>query len=196
VDAAVGVSAQAPAPDRKPAILFVLAAASALAIIVGPLLNFPCDVCSGGLVSISLPWIGLAFYSVLAIVAFRAPNAPFLALISGFYLFVHASLITEMFLMPRFCLGCLAVAVFAAGAAFCRRGRNRQDDAAAGVAIALGIAAAFLSPFDRVDDFMTRKLWPVRMLEAAPSWVSRDELARCDHPAGARLVIYEKDCKS
>jgi len=189
-------TAPASAPDRKVVLLYVLAAVSALAIVLGPLFDLRCDVCSGGLASLALPWIGMAFYSVLAVLAARRPRAPFLLLLPGFYLFVHASLVTEMLLVPMLCGGCLAAATFAAAAALRQGWGNRQDLMSAGLAVVLGTGAAFLSPFDRVDDFVTRKLWPARKLESAPAWVPREDLARCDHATGARLVLYEKDCKS
>lgn len=182
--------------NRPLLISYIVAAASALALVVAPLLNLHCEACSGGLLSLSLPWMGIVFYSAMALIAVRSPASSCLSMAPGLYLFVHACLVTEMALMRRPCLGCLAVAACATAAAVCQLRGNPTDRLASGGAIVLGIVAAFFSPFDKADDLVTRKLWPARTLEAAPSWVNRQEMANCEHRFAARLLIYEKDCKS
>jgi len=128
--------------------------------------------------------------------AYRFPSSTSLAIAPGFYVFVHASLVTEMFFIQRPCLGCLAVATLAMGAAVCQLRRNPKEWPASGIAIVLGLAAGIFTPLERVDDLATRTFWPARMLEAAPHWVSRDEMSRCAHPSALRMLIFEKDCKS
>jgi len=96
----------------------------------------------------------------------------------------------------RPCPGCLAVAVTALAAAGVQLRRRPQERLPGAAALVLGIVAGFFSPFDRSDELLTRKLWPARLLEAAPAWVDRDAVARCGHPAAVRLVLFEKDCRS
>lgn len=186
-----------PDPPRKLlTALYVLAAAGSLYLGAAPHLGVPCDACKGGVLSLALPWAGLVFYGTLAVVAARAPLSRGLALAPGFYLFVHATLVTEMILTRRICIGCLVVAAAAAGAALVQVLRPPREWISAAAALVLGIVAAFLTPVDRVDELLTRTFWPAKLLELAPDWVPREEMTHCEHDRPVRLLIYEKDCKA
>lgn len=175
---------------------YFLAAVGSLLLGLAPFLHLRCDACSGGLLSLSMPWIGVVFYSCLTFFSARFRSSPLLSLAPGFFVFVHASLVVEMILSSRACLGCLLVAAFAMGAALTQVRRDPHAWRASALAVVLGGLAGYFTPFERTDELVTLKLWPSRMLEAAPTWVSRNDMGRCDHPATLRLLIYEKDCKS
>ncbi len=178
------------------AVLYGLASLVSLGMGLAPLLGFRCEACSGGLLALAMPWIGAAFYGALAAVALRAPQAAALALLPGFYVFVHGDLVTEMLLDRRCCWGCLTVAALALAASAVPLLRAPREGVGIALAAILGIAAGVLSSFDRADELVTRTLWPARMLEAAPAWVSRDEMNRCGHDAPIRILLFEKDCKT
>jgi hypothetical protein len=182
--------------DHVLTLFYVLAAAGSLVLGLAPTLGLRCDACTGGLLSLSMPWIAAAFYSGLAFLSVRFRSSPLLSLAPGFFVFVHASLIVEMALSERLCPGCLVVAAVAIGAAVTQVRRDPAAWRATALALVLGGAAGFVTPFERTDELVTLKLWPSRMLESAPAWVNRDDMTRCDHPAGVRVLIYEKDCKS
>ncbi len=40
---------------------------------------------------------------------------------------------------------------------------------------------------------LTRRFWPSRILERAPAFVDRKELAGCEHGAPVRLLVYEDE---
>lgn len=182
-------------PDRVLGACHLLAAVACVGLAVGPFVGLRCAACSGGLIAVLLPWLGLVFYGSLAFAAIRFPGSSLLLLAPGFYLFVHAALITEMFLIHHPCPGCIAVAAAAlAGGAVVVR-RNPREWPPFAVALVLGAAAAMFTPLDRVDDSVTRKLWPARIFDSAPSWIPRENISRCDHPAALRLALFEKDCK-
>lgn len=182
--------------DHVLTLFYGLAAAGSLVLGLAPFLGLRCDACTGGLLSLSMPWIGAVFYSALAVIAARFRSSPVLSLAPGFFVFVHAGLIVEMALSERLCPGCLLVAAAAIGAAATQVRRDPAAWRATALAIVLGSAAGGFTPFERTDELVTLKLWPSRMLESAPAWVNRNDLARCDHSAGLRILIYEKDCKS
>jgi hypothetical protein len=183
-------------PRRTLAILFTLAAGVAFVQGVAPLLGLNCETCSGGLLSIVLPWAGVAFYGSLAVLALRTPDSQWLSRFLGLYIFVHGSLMLESVLIGRWCLGCMLVALLAAGAGAIQAWRTPADLAALAIGLVLGMSSGFFSPFERVDNWLTRTAWPARVLEAAPPFVNRAEMANCGDAAEVRLIIYEKDCKS
>src|SRR5215831_2069363 len=113
--------------EKTLAVLYLLAALVALGMALAPRIGFRCDACSGGLASLSLPWIGAVFYGALAAVAVRSPERSVLALALGFYVFVHADLVAEMLLDRRWCWGCFAVATLALAAAGCQVARMRRE---------------------------------------------------------------------
>jgi hypothetical protein len=178
------------------AVIYLLAAAVALLVGLAPHVGLRCQACSGGIVALALPWMGAAFYAVLAVAAFSAPRSTLLTLAPGFYVFVHADLVTEMLLDRHWCWGCFTVAALALAAALVQLWRARREAWSVGVAALLGCAAGHLSSFDRADELATRTLWPARMLEAAPDWVNRDEMSHCEHAAPIRVLLFEKDCKT
>jgi len=171
-----------------------LAAGGCLFLVIAPRIGIRCDVCTGGLLSISLPWMGLAVYLILAGISFGLPRSRVLVLAPGFYLLVHAALLTEMLRGARWCWGCGGVAAVALLAAGLQSLRSREEWMTPVLALSFGIAAGFFSPFDRGDDLLTRTLWPSRLLDFAPPFVSRKEMSSCGHESLLRLLIYEKDC--
>jgi hypothetical protein len=182
--------------DAVLAVLYLLASLVALLMGLAPRVGLRCDACSGGILALALPWIGAALYATLAVVAFRAPGSAALSLAPGFYVFVHADLVAEMLIDRRWCWGCFTVAGLALAAALVQLGRARREALGVVFATLLGGAAGFLSSFDRADELVTRGLWPARMLESAPEWVSRDQMSRCEHSAPIRVLLFEKDCKT
>lgn len=181
---------------RARGIFLVLAALGSLTLALGSLVGLRCESCHRGLLSLCLPWGGALFYSGLAVLAARRPHSKALALAPGFFLFAHACLVAEMLLLHRPCVGCFAVASLAAGAGASQLFLDPREWAASALAVVLGSVAGFLLPFDRSDDFMTRKLWPAKRLEEIPAWVDRSKLVACAHRVPIRMLIFEKDCKS
>lgn len=181
---------------KPPTLLFLLAALASAFVGLSPLLGIPCAVCTGGLLSRVLPWMGMTAYAGLAYLSRAHPRSPFLSWAPSLYLFVHASLITEMVEDHAICLGCVAVAAIAGLAAIRQFLISSPGWSLPPFILALGVAAGFFGPFEHADDVLTRLFWPARVLDAAPAWVSREELAHCEHPAPVRVLIFEKDCKS
>src|SRR5689334_16228345 len=141
-----------PRPARALVVLYAAAALGSLVLILEPLFGYRCPACSGGVLSLGLPWAGLLFYSFLAILARRSPGSATLAMAPGFTVFAHGVLVTEMFRTHPPCIGCLAVAAFASAAALCQLARTPKEWPTVAMAVVLGCGAGFLSPFDRVDD--------------------------------------------
>ena len=183
-------------PWRLPTLLFALAAAVALVQGVAPLLGLNCETCSGGLLAVLLPWAGVGFYGGLAVLTRRTPASPWPARLLGLYVFVHGSLMLESVLMGRWCLGCILVALLAGGAAAHQAWHRPADLGTLAAGLVFGLASGFFSPFDRIDNWLTRTAWPARILAAAPPFVDSKEMAGCGDAAEVRLIIYEKDCKS
>lgn len=173
------------------------AALVALAMGVLPLLGLPCERCGGGALSLALPWIGAVFYAGLAWTGRRRPSSPLLSHAVSLSVFVHADLMVESVLLGRLCWGCIAVAAFAFAAAAVRAVDVRPERLAAAAALLLGAGAAFVSPYERADYALTRRLWPARLLADLPPVVDRARVYACEHPAAElRLLVYEKDCRA
>ena len=183
-------------PNRTLLVLYVLLSAASLGLLVGAATGALWKACSGGLGTFVLPAGGGILYAALALLASRSPQSPWLALAPCLYVFVHAALVVETLRAERPCAGCLAVAALAAFAAIVQARRSPPESKPVAAALLLGIVAGFLSPFERLDDTATRLLWPARMLEVAPAWVSREEMSRCPHPSAVRVLLFEKDCRT
>ncbi len=183
------------APSRPVLLpaLFTIAAGLALAMGVESAFHF--RERSGGLLSLALPWVGAAFYAALAVTSRARPGSPWLSRGVALLTFAHAMLILESILDRRLCPGCLAVAAVAAVAAAIRVRSVSEDGLAVAAGVLLGAAAGFLSPFDRTDDAVTRRLWPSRVYNLAPAFVDRQEMAGCPHGTPVRMIVFEKDCR-
>ena len=174
--------------------LYALAAVVSAWLGVAPSVGVTCGVCTGGALSVSLPWLGFAFYSLLSIVAATRPASPLLSLSPGFYLMVHGALIAEMIHSHRWCSGCLVVGALALAAAGAQIIRLKRDLLMPVVAITLGACVGLVSPFERVDAFLTRSLWPSRQLSSLPAWINRTEVTNCEHSSTIRVLVYERNC--
>lgn len=174
--------------------MFALAAGVALWLGIAPLMGLPCDSCTAGVMGGIMPWLGALFYSVLAAIAWRSPRSPLLSWVLGLYLFAHASLITESILMNRVCVGCIVVAALALAAGLFQVFHRARDWMTLPSGLLLGVLSAFFYPYDSIDGYLTRTLWPAKILNSAPTFVDRNELAACGHVSAVRLLVYEKDC--
>lgn len=172
--------------------LFVLAAAVSAAVGVKSLLEGACPTCTG-LLSLVLPWTGVALYAGLALLVRRSPESPWLTQGMSLSLFGHACLMMEAFFLGRFCVGCLILAGVALAAAGIVAHRMRSARLSLALSLLLGAAAGLLYPFDRVEDALTRRFWPSRILERAPGFVDKKELAACDHASVVRFIVYEDE---
>jgi len=181
---------------RLPALFLALAGTLSLGLGLASFFAGPLRSRSGGLLALALPWMGALFYGLLALLAVRAPRSPWLSRATGLYVFAHASLVTESLLARSLCPGCLGVAGLAFAAGALQAFRSPPDRLTVASGLLFGAAAAFFSPFDRVDDALTRSLWPARVLDQAPALVDRAELAACGHASAVRIFLYEKDCES
>jgi hypothetical protein len=186
------VSDTAARPRLLPA-LFGIAAGLALAMGVESALHL--RERSGGLLSVALPWVGVVFYAALAVTSRVRPGSPWLSRGVALLAFAHAMLICESVLEGRLCPGCLAVAAAAAVAAAIRVRSVSEDRLPVAASILLGAVAGFLSPFDRTDDALTRRLWPSRVYNLAPAFVDRQEMAGCPDGRPVRMIVFEKDCR-
>jgi len=177
--------------------LFAIAAVIACGVGVQSVLAGACPTCTG-LLSVVLPWAGAAMYSGLAFLAWRSPESPWLTHAMGFYVFAHACLVTEAVLLQRVCIGCLVIAGIAllSGGVVSLRVRSARLTLALG--LLLGVVAGLLYPFDRLEDSLTRRFWPSRILERAPAFADRKELSDCGHSAPVRFIVYEDErtCRS
>lgn len=173
-------------------VLCFLAAAVAVAVGTPPILSGPCPSCTG-LLSLALPWLGAAFYSLLGVLSWRSPSSPQIPNALSLAVFVHACLVTEMLLLGRLCIGCLSIAGLALGAAALQARRVPASRLTLLAGVILGGVAGFLYPFDRVEDTLTRRFWPAHILSQAPAFVDRDELAACTHGVAVRLFTYEDE---
>lgn len=190
----------APSAIRKPGMLpwlFLAAAAVAAVVGIASVASGACPTCTG-LLSVVLPWAGMLFYLGLGVLAWRRPGAPGLVPLMGIFVFIHACLVLEAFLLRQYCVGCMVIAglALAAGALLARRIPPAR--ATLMLSLVLGSAAGFLHPFDRLDDGLTRRFWPSRILSRAPAFVDRAELAACGHSAPVRFIAYEDErtCRS
>jgi hypothetical protein len=187
--------------DRGPeawATALLFAGVSAIGLVLGALgfAEGRLQTRSGGLLSLVLPWLGALFYGTLSLIALRSPRSPWLSRAAGFYMFAHATLVTEGLLSGILCWPCLAAAGLAFAAGTLQAIRLSADRITVATGLALGAAAAFFSPVDRADDWLTRSLWPSQIISRLPAIVDRAELAACPHPSAVRLFVFEKDCKS
>ncbi len=178
------------------AILLAVAAALSFGLGLISLFAGPLRARSGGLLALALPWLGALFYGLLALLAVRSPRSPWVSRATGLFVFAHASLVTESLLARTLCPGCLGVAGLAFAAGGVQAFRSPPDRLTAASGLLFGAAAAFFSPFDRVDDWLTRTLWPARVLDQVPAMVDRAEISGCEHPSSVRVFLYEKDCES
>ena len=180
-------------------LAWVFLGAAVVAGIVGSysLASGICPTCTG-LLSVVLPWAGTVFYFVLALLAWRRPETPGLVHAMSFSVFVHACLVLESFLLRHFCVGCLVIAGLALAAAGLVLRRFPGARLTLAMSLVLGSVAGFLTPFDRLDDGLTRRFWPSKILERAPAFVDRAELASCGHSAPLRFIAYEDErtCRS
>ncbi|HLY73266.1 MAG TPA: hypothetical protein VKU80_04040, partial [Planctomycetota bacterium] len=145
-------------------IFLVLAAVGSLSIGAARLLGLQCSACMGGALSAALPWLGFVFYGMLASVAFRRPDSPFLRYAAGLTIFIHALLVTDMVLTNRLCIGCLGIAALAAGSATCLALKERREIGPLLAAVICGSSVGFLASYDRIDEALTRLVWPARLL--------------------------------
>jgi len=166
--------------------LFLVAAAVSVAVGVK-------SSTGGGLLSMVLPWTGVSLYAGLAALAWRAPDSPWLTHVISLSVFGHACLVMEAFLLGHFCTGCLVIAGVALAAAGVAAHRIPGARLALAMSLLLGAAAGLLYPFDRVEDSLTRRFWPSRILDRAPSFVDKKELAACGHASVVRFVVYEDE---
>jgi hypothetical protein len=182
---------------RLLATLYFLNTVLSLALGVRFLVEDGCSSCAG-LVSGILPWAGAIFYGALSRVARSSPRSSWLSHALGLYVFCHALLMTESVLLRRICIGCILTALVGAGAALVHVWLHRQDRPTLFSAVILGALAGFFYPVDRVDDVLTRRFWPSRILNQAPAFVDRVQLAGCEHPSRVRLLLYEdsRTCRS
>ena len=113
-------------------------------------------------------------------------------------MFAHAALVTESILIGRVCPGCLAVAGVAALAALVQVWEKKEDRLTLASGLCFGALAALVHPFERVDDGLTRRFWPSRILDQAPAFVDRAQLASCEHARTVRLLVFEDErgCRS
>ena len=178
-------------------VLFAVAAAISAAVGVKSLTGGVCPTCTG-LLSVILPWTGIALYAGLAALAWRAPNSPWLTHVISLSVFGHACLVMEAFLLGHFCVGCLIIAGVALAAAGIAAHRMPGVRLSLAMSLLLGAGAGLLYPFDRVEDSLTRRFWPSRILDRAPSFVDKKELAACGHASAVRFIVYEdeKTCNS
>lgn len=176
--------------------LYALAAIVSAWLGVAPSFGVTCGVCTGGALSVALPWLGFAFYTLLSIVAATRPVSLILSLSPGCYLVVHGALVAEMLHRHRWCSGCLVVGVLALAAAGTQSVRLKRDLLMPVIAIAMGASVGLASPFERVDAFLTRTLWPSRQLDSLPAWINRTEVTNCEHSSAIRVLVYERNCKS
>ena len=181
--------------QRPLALFYGLAAVTSMALALAPRIALPFGVCPGGALAEVVPWMGALFYAGLAFLVLHRPQSPLLSLAPGLFLFVHADLATEMIVSGRPCAGCLAVAAIALAAAACQLCGDRKEWPSMALALALGPVGGFFTPFERGDEFVTRELWPVRIHESLPAWISPVEMAPCEHPTAVRMVVFEKDCR-
>ncbi len=177
------------------AIFLVLAAVGSLSIGAARLLGLQCSACMGGALSAGLPWLGFVFYGILASVAFRCPNSRFLRYAAGLTIFIHALLVTDMVLTNRLCIGCLGIAALAAGSATCLALKEGREIGPLLAAVICGSSVGFMASYDRIDEALTRLVWPARLLEQVPAWVDRESLRPCGHGSAVRVILYERDCK-
>lgn len=182
-------------PGRRPRmlpVLFVIAAAISGAVGAKALHGGACPTCTG-LLSFVLPWTGVALYLGLAALAWRAPDSPWLTHVISLSVFGHSCLVMEGFLLGRFCVGCLIIAAVALAAAGIVARRIRSARLSLAMSLLLGSAAGLLYPFDRAEDSLTRRFWPSRILDRAPAFVDREELAACGHASVVRFIVYEDE---
>jgi hypothetical protein len=142
--------------------------------------------------------VGVALYSALGAVAWRDGRSPWLVHAMGLYVFAHACLVVEMILLGQICIGCMIIAALALASGAVLASRLPAARITLALSLLLGATAGLLYPFDRVDDTLTRRFWPSRILERAPAFVDRKELAGCEHGAPVRLLVYEDErtCRS
>ncbi len=178
-------------PGILPALCF-LAAVLSCAVGIPEWMMGACPSCRG-LLSLVLPWAGAAFYSWLAILAWRSPDSPQIPHALSLAVFVHGCLVVEMLLLGRLCIGCLSIAGLAFGAAGFRAWRTPPSRLTLLAGVVLGALAGLLTPFDHVEDTLTRRFWPAHILGQAPAFVDRAELAACDHQTPVRLFTYEDE---
>jgi hypothetical protein len=153
---------------------------------------------SAGALSMVLPWTGVFTYGVLAVVAGRSPSSPVVTQVLGLCLFVHACLVVESLAFGSVCAACLSVAGSALAAAAVLGAHRPAARLTLACGLLLGIAAGFFNPFDRLEDALDRHFWPSRILDRAPDFVDRGELAACNHGRSVRLLVYEDEqlCRS
>lgn len=185
-----------PSPDRHFWLPIVLGLAAAWATGMGVVSIRQYRSYSGGLLALSLPWMGAGFYAGAAMLSWFRPRSVWLTHLLGFYTFVHASLVTESLAEGRLCPPCLALAGVAGLAALLQVLVSPKDWVTPALGILLGISSGFFGPFDRVDDLVTRRLWPAHLLDLVPGCVDRTYLGACGHHAPVRLILIEKDCKT
>lgn len=167
-----------------------------IALATAPLLGLGCETCSGGSLAMLLPWAGVVVYGILVVACWRSPVRPWILPVMGGLVFAHAELQAESLALGRLCWACIIAALGAFAAAARIAWQRPSERIPLGTALVLGALASIFSPFERVDDWMTRTLFPARILESLPSFVDREELLRCAHGTRARLHVYEKDCKT
>jgi hypothetical protein len=114
----------------------------------------------------------------------------------GLAVFVHGSLMLESVMIGRWCPECVLVALLAALAAGVQAWVRPADLLSLGAGLLLGIVSGFFSPFDRVDQWLTRTVWPAHLLANAPPFVDRGEMAGCGDASDVRMIIYERDCRA
>jgi hypothetical protein len=177
--------------------LFWIAGATAAAVGVSAWWKGACPTCTGAL-SLILPWAGVLLYSTLGAIAWRDGRSPWLVHAMGLYVFAHACLVMEMVLLGQICIGCMVIAALALASGAILASRLPAARVTLALSVVLGATAGLLYPFDRVDDTLTRHFWPSRILERAPAFVDRKELASCVHGAPVRLLVYEdeRSCRS
>lgn len=172
----------------------LLWAAAALAAVVGTwgFSGLSCPSCAG-ILSVVLPWVGFTFYMGLGVLAWRRPESSLLTHAAGLSAFSHACLLTESLLNRTICPGCLGIAGLAMLAAGVVVLRVRTARLTLALSFGLGAAAGFVHPFGRVEDSLTRRLWPSRIVDRAPAFVDRSELAACGHSARVKFIAYEDE---
>jgi hypothetical protein len=185
----------APPGARNPGLLpwlFLVAAAVAGVVGILSVASGACPTCTG-LLSVVLPWTGMLFYLGLGVLAWRRPAAPGLVHLMGLFVFIHACLVLEAIQLRQYCVGCMVVAALAlaAGGLMARRFPSARTTLM--LSLVLGAAAGYLLPFDRLDDTLTRRFWPSKILSRAPAFVDRSELAACEHSAHVRFIAYEDE---
>lgn len=178
-------------------LLFLLAGAVAGVVGLRSVSSGICPTCTG-LLGAVLPWLGMTFYVALAGLAWRRPESPLLPHAMALFTFVHASLLTEALLLGHYCIGCLVIAGVALLAALVLMARVPAARLTMVLSLVLGATGGFLHPFDRLEDNLTRRFWPSKILSQAPAFVDRTELTACGHSAFVRLLVYEDErtCQS